>query len=104
MIPALEEIREGLIGARDDDEHDVPNVVRVACQAGILLIDKYSTFAEDCDIYLISIGEPLIYFIYQVADWITFASVQQLCVLTENSNGTKTMDVHNESLRRLKRR
>ncbi|PPQ84268.1 hypothetical protein CVT24_012844, partial [Panaeolus cyanescens] len=55
VIPALEEIREGLIGARDDEEHDVPNVVRVACQAGILLVDKYSAFTEDCDIYLIAI-------------------------------------------------
>ncbi|KAF8960256.1 hypothetical protein BDZ97DRAFT_1666176, partial [Flammula alnicola] len=55
VIPTLEEIREGLIGARDDDANDVSNVVKIACQASILLIDKYSTFAQDCDIYLIAI-------------------------------------------------
>lgn len=53
----LEVIREGLIGARDDSVHDVPDIVRVAAQASILLIDKYSTFAEDCSVYVIAIGE-----------------------------------------------
>lgn len=59
VIPTLEEIREGLIGARDDEINDVSDVVKIACQAGILLIDKYSTFTEDCDIYLIAIGISL---------------------------------------------
>lgn len=56
VLPTLEELREGLIAARDDDENDVGDVIRVACQAGVLLVDKYSTFARDCDIYLIAIG------------------------------------------------
>lgn len=56
VIPTLEELREGLIAARDDTVNDVSDVVRVACQAGLLLIDKYSTFADDCEIYLIAIG------------------------------------------------
>ncbi|KAF5315255.1 hypothetical protein D9619_006958 [Psilocybe cf. subviscida] len=55
VIPMLEQIREGLIGARDDKDNEVPNVVRVACQAGILLVDKYSTFTADCPVYPISI-------------------------------------------------
>ncbi|KAF8961226.1 hypothetical protein BDZ97DRAFT_1664494, partial [Flammula alnicola] len=55
VIPTLEELREGLIAAHDNDENDVSTVVQVACQAGIFLIDKYSMFAEDCDIYLIAI-------------------------------------------------
>ena len=50
-----------MIGARDDQENDVSDIIRVACQAAILLIDKYSTFANNCDIYLIAIG---IYFSY----------------------------------------
>lgn len=62
VIPTLEELREGMIGARDDQENDVATVVRVACQAGIMLIDKYSTFAQDCDIYIITIGELSILF------------------------------------------
>lgn len=60
VIPTLEELREGLISARDDSENEISNVVRVACKAGLLLIDKYSTFAHDCDIYLIAIGEILL--------------------------------------------
>lgn len=59
VIPMLEQIREGLIGARDDKDNEVPNVVRVACQAGILLVDKYSTFTADCPVYPISIGMSL---------------------------------------------
>ncbi|KAF8881192.1 hypothetical protein BD779DRAFT_1445737, partial [Infundibulicybe gibba] len=55
VISTLEELREGLMAARDDTENDVSDIVRVACQAGILLIDKYSTFANNCDIYLIAI-------------------------------------------------
>ena len=57
VIPTLEDLWEGLIAARDDQVNDVANVVRIACQARILLIDKYSTFAENCEIYLIAIGE-----------------------------------------------
>lgn len=62
VIPTLEELREGMIGARDNQENDVATVVRVACQAGIMLIDKYSTFAQDCDIYIIAISELSILF------------------------------------------
>lgn len=56
IIPMLEKIREGMIGACDDAVNVVPNVIRVACQAGIFLIDKYSTFTSECPVYLISIG------------------------------------------------
>jgi hypothetical protein len=55
----LEELREGLIAARDDTENDLSNSIRTACQAALLLIDKYSTFTNDCEIYLIAIGELL---------------------------------------------
>lgn len=56
VIPTLEELREGLTAARDDEENDVSTVIQVACQAAIFMIDKYSVFAENCDIYLIAIG------------------------------------------------
>lgn len=56
VIPTLEELREGLTAAQYDKENDVSTVIQVACQAAIFLIDKYSTFAENCDIYLIAIG------------------------------------------------
>ncbi|KAF9460566.1 hypothetical protein BDZ94DRAFT_899117, partial [Collybia nuda] len=55
VIPTLEELWEGLIGGHDDQVNKVSNTICVACQAGILLIDKYSAFADDCDIYIIAI-------------------------------------------------
>lgn len=67
VISTLEELREGMIAVRDDQENDVATVVRVACQAGVMLIDKYSTFAQDCKIYIIAIGMPYILFIFKVA-------------------------------------
>ncbi|TFK36770.1 hypothetical protein BDQ12DRAFT_699551 [Crucibulum laeve] len=54
-IPVLEELHEGLISACDDNENNISTVVQIACQAGLLLIDKYSAFAHDCDIYIIAI-------------------------------------------------
>ncbi|KAF9524138.1 hypothetical protein CPB83DRAFT_727737, partial [Crepidotus variabilis] len=56
VVPTLEDLREGLIAARDDTINDVSNIVKIACQASILLVDKYSTFADNCDIYLIAIA------------------------------------------------
>ena len=56
VIPTLEELRKGLTAARDDKENDVSTVIQVACQAAIFMIDKYSVFVENCDIYLIPIG------------------------------------------------
>ena len=56
VLPCLEDLREGLIAARDDEEHDVSNIIRVACQAAILVIDKYSLYVDSCDLYIFAIG------------------------------------------------
>lgn len=70
VIPMLEKIREGLIGARNDSLNDVPTVIRVACQAAILLVDKYSTFTADCPVYPIAMGASFIFSIYIVTDFL----------------------------------
>lgn len=56
VIPALEKLRDEFCGARDDKENTVSDIVRVACQASIFLIDKYSVFTGENEIYLIAIG------------------------------------------------
>lgn len=56
VLPCLEDLRAGLTAARDDEEHDVANVVRVACHASILLLEKYLGIIEDHDIYILAIG------------------------------------------------
>ena len=55
-VPILEEIEESMVAVRDDDNAELPNVIRVAAQAALLLIDKYSIFTSDCELYQIAIG------------------------------------------------
>jgi hypothetical protein len=52
----LEAIEESMVAVRDDDDAELPNVIRVAAQAALLLIDKYSIFTSDCELYQIAIG------------------------------------------------
>jgi hypothetical protein len=50
----LDAIESALIKARDNTE--VPNVVRVAAHASLLLLQKYHSLTDDCEIYRIAIG------------------------------------------------
>lgn len=52
----LEAIEESMVAVRDDSDAKLPNVVRIAAQAALLLIDKYSIFTSDCELYQIAIG------------------------------------------------
>jgi hypothetical protein len=58
-VPMLEAIEESMVAVRDDDDAELPNVIRVAAQAALLLIDKYSIFTSDCELYQIAIGSSL---------------------------------------------
>lgn len=58
-IPMLEAIEESMVAVRDDNDAELPNVIRVAAQAALLLIDKYSIFTNDCELYQIAIGLSL---------------------------------------------
>ena len=55
-VPMLEAIEESMVAVRDDSDAKLPNVVRIAAQAALLLIDKYSIFTSDCELYQIAIG------------------------------------------------
>lgn len=56
VIPILDNLGNELLGLRDDEEHDVPDIVRIAAQAALMMVDKYSLFTDDSDIYLFAIG------------------------------------------------
>ena len=43
---------------RDDEDAELPDVVRVAAQATLLLIKKYISLMNDCELYIIAIGMP----------------------------------------------
>jgi hypothetical protein len=55
-VPMLEEIEESMVAVWDDNNAELPNVIHIAAQAALLLIDKYSIFASDCELYQIVIG------------------------------------------------
>jgi hypothetical protein len=58
----LDSLERALINVRDQTYGDLPNVIRVAAQAGLLLIEKYFTLTEECELYQIAIGMLTIYF------------------------------------------
>ncbi|KAF9530060.1 hypothetical protein CPB83DRAFT_868785 [Crepidotus variabilis] len=55
VLPSLYDLRGGLEAARDDSEHEVADIVRVACHASILVANKYLNLIEDNDFYLFTI-------------------------------------------------
>jgi hypothetical protein len=52
----LDSIEQSMTLVRDDEDMELPNVVRVAAQAVLLLIDKYYRLMKDCELYTIAIG------------------------------------------------
>jgi hypothetical protein len=57
VLPMLDSIEKSMTLVRDDDDSELPNVVRVAAQAVLLLIDKYYSLMKDCELYVIAIGK-----------------------------------------------
>lgn len=57
VLPMLDSIEKSMTLVRDDDDSELPNVVRVAAQAALLLIDKYYSLMKDCELYVIAIGK-----------------------------------------------
>ncbi|KAF8494903.1 hypothetical protein F5888DRAFT_1795030 [Russula emetica] len=54
-VPILKAIEESMVAVCDDSDAQLPNVIRIAAQAALLLIDKYSIFTSDCKLYQIAI-------------------------------------------------
>ncbi len=61
VIPCLEDLHGGLTAACDDEESEPASIIWVACQAGIEVINKYSTLTEENEIYIISIGKSILF-------------------------------------------
>ena len=57
VLPMLDSIEKSMTLVHDDDDNELPNVVRVAAQAVLLLIDKYYSLMKDCELYVIAIGK-----------------------------------------------
>ena len=57
VLPMLDSIEKSMTLVRDDDDSKLPDVVRVAAQAVLLLINKYYILTKDCELYVIAIGK-----------------------------------------------
>jgi hypothetical protein len=66
VLPMLDSIEKSMTLVRDDDEDELPYVVRVAAQAVLLLIDKYYSLMKDCELYVIAIGGYKICFLLYI--------------------------------------
>ena len=53
----LVSIQQSMTLVCNDEDSELTNVVQVAAQAVLLLIDKYYTLIKDCELYVISIGK-----------------------------------------------
>jgi hypothetical protein len=60
----LDSIEQSMTLIRDDKESELPNVVCVAAQAVLLLINKYYTLMKDCELYIIAIGKCSIFYAF----------------------------------------
>jgi hypothetical protein len=56
MLDALEHC---MISVRDATQGSLPNSIRVAAQAALLLIDKYFSLTDECEVYAIAIGNHI---------------------------------------------
>ncbi|KAF8237070.1 hypothetical protein L208DRAFT_1249224, partial [Tricholoma matsutake] len=64
VIPMLDSIEQSMTLVHDDKELELPNVVCVAAQATLLLINKYYTLMKDCELYIIAIGKCSIFYAF----------------------------------------
>jgi hypothetical protein len=61
MLDALE---QSMVQVRDMKHGHLPDVIRVAAQAALLLIDKYFTLTDECELYQIAIGALTVFFFF----------------------------------------
>ena len=54
-IPMLDNLKATMVNIQEA-EAELPNVIRVAAQAALLLIDKYFSLTDECELYQIAIG------------------------------------------------
>lgn len=56
VIPMLEKLEHQLQFTLDHAE--APNVIRIAAQAGLMMVGKYYALTDDNEVYRIAMGEP----------------------------------------------
>ncbi|KAF5347263.1 hypothetical protein D9756_009877 [Leucocoprinus leucothites] len=54
-FPLLLDIRTYLVNVCEDDDDELSPIIRIAAQAAILMVNKYVTLCEECEIYFIAI-------------------------------------------------
>jgi hypothetical protein len=60
VIPILEAMEHDLAKVRDSGE--LPNVIRIAAIAGLLVVSKYYALTDDNEVYRIAIGMYWVFF------------------------------------------
>jgi hypothetical protein len=56
-IPMLDTLEHCMVSVRDATKGPLPSSIRVAAQAALLLIDKYFSLTDECEVYAIAIGQ-----------------------------------------------
>lgn len=57
----LDDVERSLVKARDDEAN--PNVARVAAHASLLLLEKYHSLTDECEVYRIAIGTSSVFLV-----------------------------------------
>lgn len=52
----LDNLEKCLVAVRDQTQGRLPSSIRVAAQAALLLIDKYFSLTDECEVYAIAMG------------------------------------------------
>lgn len=52
----LDDLEATMVNIRQAETAALPNIIRVAAQAALLLIDKYFSLTNECELYQIAIG------------------------------------------------
>jgi hypothetical protein len=66
VLPMLDSIEQSMNLVCDDAESELPNVVCVAAQAVLILINKYYTLMKETELYVIAIGKCGIFYHFLV--------------------------------------
>jgi len=67
-IPMLDALEQCMVSVRDATQGPLPNSIRVAAQSALLLIDKYFSLTDECEVYAIAIGNHISCHIVMIID------------------------------------
>jgi hypothetical protein len=64
VIPMLEVLEISLASVWEDPDDELNSTTRIAGQAALLLLNKYSIFTAECEVYQIAVGMCIIYMLF----------------------------------------